>query len=229
METKHYVDNYGLLQSSQDIDGGTSMARHLTKVADSGAQDSNKFPSNNNNHNDSFKLTNKDTMNETDVKEKTVEEIEEDNEAMKSETPTATPSDENIPMNEYAIADNYKRTWGIPLVCKLVGGGESTLNSNNAGPISNSTANNSPSSGAGGTNNGGGNNWPAGPNQTATGAGGNNAWNTGGNGNNSGGRQPVVSNNPSSNNASHPSNTSQNSSKRLKLLTFVVFIWNRWW
>ena len=106
------------------------------------------------------------------------------------------------------MVDDYKRCWGIPLQCKLVGGGENTLNSNNAGPISNNADQKSPSTGAGGANNSGNSNWPAGHNPSSTGA-VTAAWNSSGNGNNSGGRQQVGSN-PSANNTSHPSNASQN-------------------
>lgn len=202
-----------MLQSSHDTDGGTSMARHLTKVADSGAQDSNKFPSNIYNHKDNLKLTDKDT------------EIAAEHTGDRSETPA--DEETHIPLNEYydygrrsralvtslfqdiGIVANYKRFWGIPSQCKLVGGGENTLNSNNAGPISNTANQNSPSAGATGANNRG--DWPAGHNPSSTGA-VTAAWNSGGNGNNSGNRQQVGAN-PSANNASHPSNTSQNAGK----------------
>ena len=179
------------------------MARHLTKVADSGAQDSNKFPSNIYNHNDNLKFTDKDT------------EIATERTGDRSEPPANVNT--HIPLNEsYApdcrraskMIENYKRYWSIPSQCKLVGGGENTLNSNNAGPISNAANQNSPSAGASGANNGSNSNWPAGHNPTSTGA-VTAAWNSGGNGNNATGRQQVSSN-PSANNASHPSNTSQN-------------------
>lgn len=184
------------------------MARHLTKVADSGAQDSNKFPSNIYNHNDSFKLTDKNTT-----------KIDADEEMEEERSKTPLEAEKHIPVAEKAyvsdcrgafeMADMYKRTWGIPLQCKLAGGGESTLNSSNAGPISNSANNNSPSTGASGANNSN-SNWPAGHNPTSTGV-VNTAWNPSGNGSNSGGRQQVGTN--PTNNASHPSNTSQNTGK----------------
>lgn len=195
------------------------MARHLTKVADSGAQDSNKFPSNIYNHNDSFKFTDKSS---------TMIDPDEKMEKKRSETPFEAVK--NIPINKNAYnfdfrktfetADNYKRMWGIPSQCKLVGGGESTLNSNNAGPISNSANNNSASTGAGGTNNSSNNNWPAGHNSAATGGGVNTAWNPSASSNTSGGRQQVGSN---PNNASHPSNTSQNAGK-----FYLLYIYERY-
>ncbi len=193
------------LQSSQDTDGGTSMARHLLQVADSGAQDNDKFPSYIYNHNDS--LTNKSTKMDDLDEEKNVNRSSAPSDDDNIPTDDAIPASSDLPQR-FEVVENYKRTWGIPLLCKLVGGGESTLNSNNTGPISNSANNNSPSSGTGGTNNNNSSNWPAGHNPATAGVGGN-AWNSVGNGSNAGGRQQVGSNTPS-NNASHPSNTSQN-------------------
>lgn len=188
------------------------MARHLNTVANCGAQDRNKFPSYIYNHNDSFKSTNKPTAkNDLDGKSE-----------MWDLTPTKgkyIPVDVSVVSSRrhfFDLIGFYKRAWGIPLHCKLVGGGESTLNSNSSGSVPGAANNNSPSSGAGGTtannnnNNNNNSNWPAGHNPPSSGVGGN-AWNAAGNNANSGGRQQVGSNN--SNNASHPSSTSQNIGK----------------
>ncbi|KAK7590071.1 hypothetical protein V9T40_001684 [Parthenolecanium corni] len=203
--------SYHTLQSSLDFDGGTSMARHLTMVVDSGAQDINKFPSYIYNHNDNSKSTEKSSSkNDLDVKSE-----------MRSLTPKKRkyiPVDLSVVSNRhfFDFINEYKRAWGIPLQCKLVGGGETTLNSNSSGSVPGSANNNSPSSGASGAaannntnnnNSSSSNNWPAGHNPPSSGVAGN-AWSAGGNGTNSGGRQQVGSNN--SNNASHSSSTSQN-------------------
>ena len=86
------------------------MARHLTKVADSGAQDSNKFPSNIYNHNDNLKFTDKDS------------EIAAERTGDWSETPANV--NVHIPLNEsypfdcrqtFEMIENYKRYWSIPV------------------------------------------------------------------------------------------------------------------
>lgn len=196
------------------------MAETMTRLVESGAQDSNhklmnKIPSNINNH------------NSNNIKDITTSE----------RSKTSVDNNENIPVNNISfvsssprtnegssadtLADEYKQRWAIPLLCRLAGGGESALNSNNSNWTA--TSNNNGAVGASSSNNSNNAAIPTSANwsnsqQTAAASnssGSANAWSTTPAGNNSGsnsGRQ-TSSSISSPNNASHQSNTIQNIGK----------------